>query len=120
MAEPIQKGEPLLVKGAPTFENFVVVKDTWKESDPLEVEKLQDGNGETFNHTGSDPGIDAQCTWVVKAGQTPAKKMDVVTATYSGPTTKLFLVVDAENDFRGGKPMKQSVKLELRDSEDLA
>lgn len=118
MADPIQKGVQLLAKPAPTFEDFVVVDGTWREADPLAVEALKNGNSETINYTGSDPGIDAECEWVIKAGKAPAKKLDEVVATFPGavPTTKVFIVVEAPTQNFGGKPLRQSVRLEHRES----
>jgi hypothetical protein len=55
----------------------------------------------------------------VKTGRNPAVKMDVVLATFAAGSTKKFVVVDVSNE-RNGRKLKQSVKLEQRDSADAS
>lgn len=118
MAAPVSRGVGLVVRKAPTFTKVIVVKGTWKEKPSSELEKLQDGNSETRLWEFVDPGIDAQAEWVVKTGQTPPTKGDVVTASYSEEsTTKKFVIVELEND-RTGRKLKQTVSLEQRDAAD--
>jgi hypothetical protein len=119
MANPISRGVALVTKPAPTFSKFIVVKDTWKDSDAAEGERLEDGNSETQLWESVNPGLDAQCTWVVKSGRNQAVKQDVVLATFAAGSTKKFVVVDVENE-RNGRKLKQSVKLEQRDSADAS
>jgi hypothetical protein len=74
---PTQIGQPaLLVKPAPTFANYVAVEDTWKEKDNTVLTTTKDGFGETYNHTLSDPGVDATAELTIKAAATPFKKGD--------------------------------------------
>jgi hypothetical protein len=68
----------LVVHGAPRFANFVVIDNTWKKSDALQVQKTRDGNSNMFNYTGWSPGDDAQCDWNIIKGNAPAKTMDIV------------------------------------------
>jgi hypothetical protein len=119
MANPVSRGVALVTKPAPTFSKFIVVKDTWKDNDASEMERLEDGNSETQLWEFVNPGIDAECTWVVKTGRNVAVKGDVVLATFAVGSTKKFVVADVNNE-RNGRKIKQSVKLEQRDSADAS
>lgn len=117
MADPVQKGNELVAKPAPSFTNFVVVDGTWKEKDALVVVETLDGNSETHNYTGSNPGVDATCDVVIKKtdpATAPLKKMDVITTTETVP--RKFLVLDVENSDFGGRPLKQTLTLAHRTS----
>ena len=115
MADPVQKGNQLVFKPAPTFTSFVVVDGTWRERDTTDMTVTKDGASETHNKTYADPGVDVQCEWVIMSGQTPAKKGDVVTSGGESPARK-FTVDDVETMDLGGKPLKQSVTLSYKAS----
>jgi len=121
MAAPIQKGPNLIAKPAPTFTKFVVVDGTWKEKDSLEINETKDGNSETYNYTGANPGVDATCEVVIKVLDpvvVPLAKLDVLTSTETAPRS--FVVLDVETGEFGGKPLKQTLTLAYRASLTLA
>lgn len=116
---PTQIGQPkLVVKPAPLFANFIAVEDTWREKDNSVLTTSKDGYGETFNKTLSDPGVDATAELFLKENTTPLKKGDVLTTT-SEPI-RSFVVEEAETQYLGGKPCKQSVTLQYKASLNLA
>lgn len=114
MADPIQRGNVLIAAPAPTFTKFVVVEGTWKEKPALDITVTKDGNSETYNYTGADPGVDATADLVLKATAVPLKKLDVIVTTETAP--RKFVVMEVETSEYGGKPLKQSVSLQLRDA----
>jgi hypothetical protein len=119
MADPVSRGVALVKRKAPTFSKFIVVKGSWKEAPVLDVEETEDGNSETRLIEGVNPGIDAECEWVVKSGETSAAHLDVVLATYADEsTTEKFVVIEPPQYERSGRRIKQTVKLKQRDSLD--
>jgi hypothetical protein len=82
MPAPTQKGTSLVRKPAPTFTNHIAVASTWRERDASKSESTDNEDGEVINVTTGDPGVDASGDLVVKSGQSPVKKNDVLAATY--------------------------------------
>lgn len=117
MADPIQAGNQLVAKPAPTFADFVVVDDTWRERDSLTVNETLDGASETYNYAGANPGADITCELVLKVKDpvvAPLEKLDVVATTETVP--RYLVVVDVENMSFGGRVLKQSVSFAFRSS----
>jgi hypothetical protein len=118
MPTPSQKGTPLKVTASPKFSAFVVEDGSWKEKDATEHQEFKNGESETENLTFFNPGIEATCTWVIKDASTPAAKGDVVAE--ASPSTRKWVVLEAETSEFGGKPLKQNVTLYSRESLTLA
>jgi hypothetical protein len=118
MPTPSQKGTPLKVTASPKFADFVVEDGSWKEKDATEHQEFKNGESETENLTFFNPGIEATCTWVIKEGQSAAKKGDVVSEAGGG--ARKWVVLEVETSEYGGKPLKQNVTLYSRESLTLA
>jgi hypothetical protein len=104
-----QLGTGLLHKVAPTFSNFIVVDGTWKEKDSTMHERTDGGDGLVANYSFWRPGVDATCDLVIKLGGTALNKGDVLTE--SGGGGRAFVVLEADLQNFGGKPLKQAVQL---------
>lgn len=104
-----QLGTALLKKSAPTFADYIVVDGTWKEKDSTQHERTDGGDGNVANYSFWRPGVDASCDLVIKASGEPLNKGDVLTESGSGGRTYVVLEADLQNF--GGKPLKQSVQL---------
>lgn len=104
-----QLGTSLVKKSAPLFTSFVVVDGTWKEKDTTMHERTDDGSGSVVNYSFWLAGVDATCDLVIKAAGTPLNKGDVLTE--SGTGGRAFVVLEADLQNFGGKPLKQAVQL---------
>lgn len=104
-----QLGTALIHKSAPTFTNFVVVDGTWKEKDTTAKERTDDGSGSVANYSFWRPGVDVSCDLVIKSTGAPVNIGDVITESGSGGRT--FIVLEADLQNFGGKPLKQAVQL---------
>jgi len=104
-----QIGTSLLRRSAPTFADYIVVDGTWKEKDSTQHERTDDGEGEVANYSFWRPGVDVSCDLVIKAAATPLNKGDVLTEEGSGGRT--YVVIEADLQNFGGRPLKQTVQL---------
>ena len=104
-----QLGTALLQKSAPTFADYIVVDGTWKEKDSTQHELTAGGDGLVANYSFWRPGVDASCDLVIKADSAPLNKGDVLTEAGGGGRTYVVLEADLQNF--GGKPLKQTVQL---------
>lgn len=104
-----QVGSGLLTKGAPKFTDYVVVDGTWKEKANDAMLRTDDGDGAVYNYSGWRAGVDASCEVVVKAGEAPLAKLDVLAE--ASPGTRSFVVIDVETSSFGGSPLKQTLQL---------
>jgi hypothetical protein len=104
-----QLGTALIRKSAPTFTNFIVVDGTWKEKDTTQHERTDGGDGLPVNYAFWRPGVDASCDLVIKAGASALNKGDVLTE--SDGEERTFVVLEADLQNFGGKPLKQAVQL---------
>ena len=116
MANPAQLGSGFVLKVAPTFLKYVVVDNTWKEKDNLQLEQSRGGDSNMVNITGWSPGTDCSCEWWVKEAQTPAAKLDIVqeqhlVANVDDGTGRKFVVLDVETNSYGGRKLKQTITL---------
>lgn len=73
------------------------------------MQRTDDGDGEVYNYTFWNPGVDAQCDVVVKLGEDLLIVGSVLTGT--GTDTRAFTVVGVDTSDFGGKPLKQSLQL---------
>jgi hypothetical protein len=75
-----QVGRQLRTSRPPTFANYTVRGGTWQENDATKTEAQMNGDEETFNLTGWDPGIDAKAELFPDAGY-ELYVLDVLTET---------------------------------------
>lgn len=104
-----QIGISLLRKSAPTFPSHIVVDGTWKEKDSTQHERTDGGDGTVANYAFWRAGVDVSCDLVIKASGTALNKGDILTESGTGGRT--YVVIEADLQNFGGKPLKQSVQL---------
>lgn len=104
-----QIGTGLVIKPAPTFTNYVVVRDTWKEKANDEYLRTDGGDSAPANYTFWNPGVDATCDVVIKKGQVPLEAGEVLEAL--APDSRKFIVLPSETSSFGASPLKQSLQL---------
>lgn len=109
-----QKGTTLVSKASPLFDDYIVVKDTWRERDNTNVEETADDANGTINFAYDDPGVDASCTWVLKADSEPVAIGDQVDE--ASPGTRKFVVSSAETYNFGTRAVRQDVTLRYKAS----
>lgn len=105
----------------PTFTNFIPDEQTWKIEDITTVSNRNNHQSRTVVKGYNNRGKRATCTWMVKDGQTPAVKGDIVEATFAdttavGATAYKFSVEEVSNHPDETGIMLQDVTLEHLDS----
>jgi len=104
-----QLGTVLLRKSAPLFANHVVVDGTWKEKDSTMHERTDGGDGLVANYSFWRPGVDVSCDLVIKSTGVALNKGDVLEEIDGDE--RAFVVIEADLQNFGGKPLKQTVSL---------
>lgn len=102
-----------LLYNHPTFADYVV--ESWEPGSNMEKKEHMDANGETYAHTGVNPGITVNATMAVKTTKTVPVDLAVLTGTYPDLTTKKFVVHDPQ-EFRDGALTKFRCTLVYRGS----
>ena len=112
---PAQKGTALFSLSPPKFANHRVVGGTWKDSDALKHEMMEDEDEEVFNINFWDPGFDASCTLVSTAEHNISKGDDLTEIAGSPNPDRVWIVTDVDRSNFGKRALKQDVKLIFRD-----
>jgi hypothetical protein len=119
MSFPLQQGStPAVITPEPVFSTVQVLADTWQEKDNTAMKDYKGKASTTILSIFTDPGVDAQCTWILNTGQAPYTKGQSITPTtdtVSSPRT--FLIVDVDNGKYGGEAVEQKVKLRVKVSQ---
>lgn len=123
MAEPVnsQVGAQFRRDIVPRFDGYRVQGGTWKPTDLLKDEDIEDENEEIMHTSFWGPGTRVECMMVAEAGSAPLTKSMVIdeVATADNPAPVSWLVKKADPTTFGRRAQRYSVTLQRTDAQDL-